>query len=113
MASTLCAVGEGRTVSDCLFRESGKPVHKVFAGFGDRHALWTVGVQRGAWEFYLGAYGRVSMRRAQSTIRKIHAGTLLKCAPEQLRHPSERAGQLAHMGQAQKLHGRMKLWTDG
>ena len=57
MASTMCVVGEGRTASDCLFRESGRPVHKVFAGFRDRHALWTDGVQRGNWEVYFGGYG--------------------------------------------------------
>ena len=56
-ALTMCAVGEGRIASDFLFRESGRPVHKAFAGFGDRHALWTVGVQRGAWEVYFGGYG--------------------------------------------------------
>ena len=31
---------EGRTASGCLFRESGRHVHKEIDGFGDRHALW-------------------------------------------------------------------------
>ena len=52
-------------------------------------------------------------RKPRKTIWAVHAGTLLKCAPEQLRHPSERARQLANMEQAQKQRGRMKVWTDG
>ena len=34
----------------------------------------------------------------RGTIRIIHAGTLLNCAPEQLRYPSEWARQRANMG---------------
>ena len=80
-------VGEGRTASDCWFRESGRPVHKVFVthsgrlGFSavlGRSILVDTGCIEVGW---LAPNGKVSMRRVQSTIRKIHVGTLLKCAP--------------------------------
>ena len=42
-------------------------------------------------------------RNPRKVIWIIHVGTLIKCAPEHLRYSSERARQLANMGQAQRL----------
>ena len=42
-------------------------------------------------------------RKQRKVVWIIHAGTLIKCAPEHLRYSSERARQLASMGQAQRL----------
>ena len=42
-------------------------------------------------------------RKPRKVVWITHAGTLIKCAPEHLRYSSERARQLANMGQAQRL----------
>ena len=42
-------------------------------------------------------------RKPRKVVWITHAGTVIKCAPEQLRYSSERARQLANMGQAQRL----------
>ena len=42
-------------------------------------------------------------RKPRKVIWIIHAGTLIKCAPDHLWYSSERARQMANLGQAQRL----------
>ena len=85
--------------SEDRLRRASRARNRPLAHFrpGDEVDFWTRGKGKGARPHIKGRFlgGAV-----------VHAGTLIKCAPEQLRYSSERARHLANMGQAQRL-----LWT--